>query len=79
MHYLVFWKLGNLETQVPQVNFRIEIAMFEKSNQKKSAQREKTNSLGQNKKEQLEGGKEQKTRHYGGGVVQMFHLFCPRL
>ena len=31
-----------------------------------------------------EGAKEQKTRHFGiiemgGGVVQMFHLFCPRL
>ena len=31
-----------------------------------------------------EGAKEPKTRHFriiemGGGVVQMFHLFCPRL
>ena len=31
-----------------------------------------------------EGAKEQKMRHFdiiemGGGVVQMFHLFCPRL
>ena len=38
LHCLVFWKLGNLETRV---NFRIEFAMFEKSNQKKTAQREK--------------------------------------
>ena len=50
--------------------------------------------LGQYKMEQLspipppqsndEGAKEQETRHFdiiemGGGVVQMFHLFCPRL
>ena len=31
-----------------------------------------------------EGAKEQEARHFGiiemgGGVVQMFHLFCPRL
>ena len=36
------------------------------------------------KKSSDEGAKEQETRHFGiiemgGGVVQMFHLFCPRL
>jgi len=50
-------------------------------------------NLGQNKKEQLtpspqkkndEGSKEQKhailaSLKWGGEVVQMFHLFCPRL
>ena len=49
-------------------------------------------NLGQNKMEQLspfpqsngEGAKEQKrailaSLKWGGGVVQMFHLFCPRL
>ena len=51
-------------------------------------------NLGQYKMEQLspipppqsndEGAKEQETRHFGiiemgGGVVQMFRLFCPRL
>ena len=51
-------------------------------------------NLGQNRKEQLtpfpppksndEGAKEQKrailaSLKWGGGVVQMLHLFCPRL
>ena len=50
-------------------------------------------NLGQYKMEQLstippqsndEGAMEQEARHFGiiemgGGVVQMFHLFCPRL
>ena len=51
-----------------------------------------TYNLGQYKMEQLspispsidEGVKEQETLHFdiieiGGGVVQMFHLFCPRV
>lgn len=39
LHRLVLWKLRNLDTRV---NFRIEFTMFEKSNLKRLAQREKT-------------------------------------